>query len=203
MYHLNLEHYLEIPATIAGLLNVYLGARGNIWNWFFGVLTVTIYGVVFYQAQLYGDMSLQVVYLLFQFYGWYEWRYRNGESVALKITHMQKQLYYVIILMTLGLAALFIFLLSHYTDSTTPVIDAFTTVVSLVAQWMMCKKWIENWWLWIVVDVVSIYMYAYKHLYVTSGLYVIYLALCFVGYVLWNRLKAPLPEQYCLFFNKL
>ena len=194
MHHLNFEHYLEVPATIAGLLNVYLGARGSIWNWFFGVLTVTIYGVVFYQAKLYGDMSLQAVYFIFQIYGWYEWRYCNGGSVKLKITHVDKKLYSVLTLVTAGLTALFIFLLSHYTDSTTPVIDGFTTALSLVAQWMMCKKWIENWWLWMVVDAVSIYMYAYKQLYLTSGLYLVFFAICCLGYVAWNRLKAPLPE---------
>lgn len=195
MFHFNLEHVLEIPATIAGLLNIYLAARGNIWNWFFGLLTVTIYGVVFYQAKLYGDMFLQILYFFFQIYGWYEWRYRNDGAVSLNITHMKKSLYGVVVGLTIGLTALFIFLLSHDTNSTTPVVDGFTTAVSLVAQWMMCQKWIETWWLWMLVDVVSIYMYAYKHLYLTSGLYLVFFGICWLGYMGWNRLKAALPEH--------
>lgn len=195
MFHFNLEHTLEIPATIAGLLNIYLAARGNMWNWFFGLLTVAIYGVVFYQARLYGDMSLQIVYLFFQIYGWYEWRYRNEGAVSLKITNIKKSLYGVVVGLMIGLTALFIFLLSHDTNSTTPVVDGFTTAVSLVAQWMMCQKWIENWWLWMIVDVVSIYMYSYKHLYLTSGLYVVFFGICCLGYIDWNRLKTALPEH--------
>lgn len=187
MIHINLQHYLETPATIAGLINVYLAARTNIWNWLFGIITVTLYMLIFYQVKLYADMSLQLIFLTLQFYGWYQWLYGGNNHSELNVRKASLSIYLIATISTLILFGLIAFVLQHYTDSTTVYIDAFTTAMSLVAQWMMSKKWIENWWLWMLVDVISIKMYIFKHLYLTSGLYAVFFIICCMGYVTWRR----------------
>lgn len=185
------QYYIEIPATLTAFTNIYLAARANIWNWLFGLFAVTLYGVIFYQTHLYGDMTLQAVYFYFQIYGWYQWRYGSEKHTALSVSRLPKSLYTTFALALVILFALFAFILSHYTNSTTPLIDAFTTALSLIAQWMMCKKWLENWILWIVLDIVSVEMYWHKHLYLTAGLYGLFLLLCVSGYRIWMRATEP------------
>ncbi|MCX7121286.1 MAG: nicotinamide riboside transporter PnuC [Gammaproteobacteria bacterium] len=192
--YFTLKHDLEIPAMIAGFLNIYLAARANIWNWLFGIVSVTIYAIVFYEAKLYGDMCLQGVYLIFQFYGWNQWMRGGKNATALSVTHIPKSLYLISSMVLIILYGIFVYLLSHDTNSTTPIIDAFTTALSLVAQWMMCKKYLENWLLWIVVDIISVYMYWYKHLYLTSGLYAVFFILCCMGYQVWKRSAPSRPN---------
>lgn len=182
-----IQSHLELFATCAGLINVYLAARANIWNWLFGMVTVTLYMVIFFQVKLYCDMGLQVVFLLLQFYGLFQWLYGAGHDQPLQVNTANKKMYGLALILLIGLFVLFVFILKSYTDSTTVVIDALTTALSLVAQWMMCKKWLENWWLWMVVDLISIKMYLIKHLYLTSFLYAIFFIICCMGYVIWKR----------------
>lgn len=184
---ITLKTVIEVPATLTAFLNIYLAARANIWNWLFGIFAVVLYGIIFYQTRLYGDMTLQAVYLFFQFYGWYEWKFGGIHASQLPITKMPKSQYVILSAVLLALFGIFYFLLSHYTNSNTPIIDAFTTALSLIAQWMMCRKWIENWWLWILLDVSSLYMYTYKQLYLTTALYAIFILLCCMGYREWKQ----------------
>ncbi|MCX7124408.1 MAG: nicotinamide riboside transporter PnuC [Gammaproteobacteria bacterium] len=185
--YFSLKHDIEIPATIAAFFNIYLAARNSIWNWVLGLVAVTLYAVVFYEAKLYGDMCLQGVYFIFQFYGWYEWMHGGKNSGELSVTRLPKSLYLISGLALLVLYGIFVYLLSHDTNSTTPIIDAFTTSLSLIAQWMMCRRYLENWLLWIGLDAISIYMYWYKNLYLTAGLYGVFFVLCCMGYQVWMR----------------
>lgn len=181
-----LKTMIEAPAVCAAFLNIYLAARASIWNWLFGLIAVTLYTIIFYETRLYGDMALQGVYFLFQFYGWQQWKFGGKNASELAVAWMPKKQYYILSIIFLILFALFYYLLSHHTNSNTPMIDAFTTALSLIAQWMMCRKWIENWWLWIVMDVISLYMYSYKHLYLTTLLYAVFIVLCVMGYREWK-----------------
>jgi nicotinamide mononucleotide transporter len=175
----------ELVATCAGLMNVYLAARASKWNWFFGIITVTLYMIIFFQVKLYCDMCLQIVFLGLQVYGIVQWS--RGGHQSLQVTKAGPKIQLVALGLFSLLFILFIYLLKSYTDSTTIVMDAFITALSLVAQWMMCKKWLENWWLWMVVDIVSIKMYLIKHLYLTSGLYAAFFIICCFGYRVWQR----------------
>lgn len=184
---LTLKTCIEIPAVIAAFANIYLAARASMWNWLFGIFAVILYGIIFYKTQLYADMTLQAIYLFFQFYGWHEWRHGGVRASALSVTHMPQQQYYILGTALFVLYSISYYLLSHYTNSTTPVIDAFTTSLSLIAQWMMCKKWLENWIAWILLDIISLYMYTYKHLYLTTALYAAFIGLCIMGYREWKK----------------
>src|SRR3990167_11208162 len=90
----NLDHILEKPATIAAFLNIFLAARNSIWNWLFGLIAVTLYGFIFYQTELYGNMSLQVVYFAFQIYGFYQWQYGGEKQGKLAVTQMPIRQYF-------------------------------------------------------------------------------------------------------------
>ena len=188
MNHFSFTHTLEIPAVLTGFLNIYLAARANIWNWFFGILTISLYIFIFYHTKLYADASLYVLFLALQFYGAYEWLQGGKHHSPLLVSKADKIIYVIVLIATIILFFTIAYILRHYTDSTTVYIDAFTTAISLVAQWMMTKKWIENWWLWMLVDVVAIKMYFIKELYFSMGLYAVFFVICVIGYLTWKKL---------------
>lgn len=190
---------LEMLATACGLLNIYLIVRESLWNWLFGIITVSLYVLIFYQVKLYADMSLQMVFFILQFYGLYQWLYGNKDRTANTIRNAPASTLTAAFFATICLFTIIAFLLQRFTDSTTVHIDAITTSLSLVAQWMMSKKWIEHWWVWTLANTISIAMYLNKSLYFTSGLYFIFIFLNIFGYYAWHqktmtaRLKHPFP----------
>lgn len=196
MYAFFSQHLLEILATLSGLLNIYLAVRTSLWNWFFGMITVSLYFIIFYQVKLYADMSLQCVFFLMQFYGLYQWLYGGRGHTALSVDRASLSDWINALFANAILFVNIAFILWRYTDSTTIYIDALTTALSLVAQWMMSKKWIENWWLWILVNIISINMYVIKGLYFTSGLYAIFIFLNVLGFRAWKLqlVHRPLTE---------
>jgi nicotinamide mononucleotide transporter len=169
---------LELPAALFGLLNVYLAARASIWNWLFGIVTTTLYIEIFLNVKLYADMSLQGVFLLLQLYGYYQWSYGSRLRSALAVRRASTQIYLVVPIVTIFLFGGIVSILQNFTDSTTPY-----------AQWMFNKKWLENWWLWILVDLVSVGVYLEKELYLTSVLYMVLLVIAVFGYLRWQKLS--------------
>ena len=184
---------LEWIAAIAGAISVYLSARENIWSWPTAIVNVGLYIVVFRDAGLYSDMGLQVVYLVLSIYGWYEWLYGGKNRSALHVSRASTREW----LIATPVALLFWLGLARYTATlpgvALPYLDSGLTTLSLVAQWMMTRKILENWVLWIVADVVYVPMYLYKGLPVTAALYAIFLALAVLGLRSWWRSYRALP----------
>ena len=178
---------LELLAALLGAISVYLSVRQNIWSWPTAIVNVVVYAFVFYQAKLYADMGLQVIYAALSVYGWYEWLYGGANRTELHVTRTAPRLGAVLTLIALaGSAALGVFLRGA-TDAALPFMDSFLSCTSLVAQWMMTKKKLENWLVWIGVDVLYVGMFVFKHLYITAGLYAVFLALAVRGYIDWRR----------------
>jgi nicotinamide mononucleotide transporter len=183
---------LELLAALLGAISVYLSVRQNIWSWPTAIVNVVVYAFVFYQAKLYADMGLQVIYAALSVYGWYEWLYGGANRTELHVTRTAPRLGAVLTLIALaGSAALGVFLRGA-TDAALPFMDSFLSSTSLVAQWMMTKKKLENWLVWIGVDVLYVGMFVFKHLYITAGLYAVFLALAVRGYIDWRRSMAEL-----------
>jgi nicotinamide mononucleotide transporter len=182
----------EIVAAIFGVISVFLSVRQNIWSWPTAIVNVGMYIVVFYRSKLYSDTGLQVVYVILNFYGWYQWLYGGKNHTELPVSRTSGRLAAILVVIgAISTMALGTFV-SHNTDASLPYMDALTTSTSLVAQWMMTKKLLENWIIWVAVDVVYIGMYIYKDLYVTSLLYAVFLGLSVMGYIQWKRtLTAP------------
>jgi nicotinamide mononucleotide transporter len=180
---------LEKIAVACGLANIYLTVRQNIWCWPVGVVMVSLYIYIFFGAKLYSDAGLNVFFLVMQFYGWYHWtRGPMEHATSLSaVTRLTPRGWTWTAAGVAGWTAGVGSLMHHYTDAAAPYPDAFTTILSVIAQFLLTRKILENWTLWIVADIVYIGVYTYKALYWTAGLYVVFLVLCIQGYREWNR----------------
>ena len=184
------QNWTEILGFVTGGVCVLLAARRNIWNFPIGILNNVVFFVVFAGAALYADAGLQVVFLVLAVMGWVGWlRHRGRDDKALVVSTPRRAIL-PMALATVALTAVIAFALHFYTDSTTEIADAATTAVSLVAQYMLNRRWIENWFVWIAVDVAYVALYLSKGLVITGGLYVLFIAFCVVGYVGWTKARA-------------
>ncbi len=183
----------ELAAVAVTLLAVWLTARQVIWCWPTALVSVTMYAVVFYQAKLYADMGLQGIYFVLSVYGWWAWLHGGEDRAALEVSVASPRA-------RIGLAALgAVFglalgtLLHRFTDASLPYMDSMLTSFSLVAQWLMARKRLESWIVWFAVDVFYVGMFLYKSLYLTAGLYAVFLGIAAVGFLDWKRSMAA-PE---------
>jgi nicotinamide mononucleotide transporter len=188
---------IEIVAAVILLISVVLSAIENIWSWPTAIIGVALYIVVFYQAKLYADMGLQFIYIAISIYGWYEWLHGGEEQGELRVSKAPMP-----ILLTGSLVAATFTLalglfLRHFTDAALPFADSALTSFSLLAQFLMARKYIENWYIWIIVDVFYIAMFMFKHLYPTAVLYAAFIGACTLGLVQWRRAVSvyPVAEQ--------
>lgn len=178
---------LELLATILLIANVYLLGRQKLVNYYFGAAGVILYGFIFLEYKLYSDMLLQwVFYLPLQAFGYYWWKYRGAEGIdSVKVKFLGTATNMVWISGALLVSYMLGTIMSLTTDASFPYADALTTVMSIVASILMLNKYAENWIWWITMDVLAIYIYYQKELYVTSGLYVIFLGLASYGLIAW------------------
>ena len=185
----------EILAVIFGIISVYLSTREHIWSWPTALVNVSLYFIVFLEAKLYADMGLQVVYFALSLYGWYEWLYGGENRTELHVSRVTRSLGLKLLLIGLASAAIMGTMLARFTDASLPYLDSATTSTSLVAQWMMTRKILENWAVWVVVDVVYVGMFIFKKLYLTAGLYAVFLVLAVMGFIQWKRSLAGREQQ--------
>ncbi len=176
----------EILGFITGAVNVWLLARQNIWNWPVGLANNALYAAVFLAAGLYDDAGLQLVYIALGNYGWWTWAHA-GARAGLKVTRTPRTTWIWLLPGTVAAAVGLAFFLTRFTDSTVPGWDGFTTALSLAAIYGQTRKYVESWWLWILADLIYIPLYVYKHLWLTSGLYFVFLLLCLIGLREWSK----------------
>jgi nicotinamide mononucleotide transporter len=178
---------IEIMAAICGFICVFLLMKGNIWNFAFGFVQVTLYVWVFYQAKLYSDAGLHVVYMALQLYGWWNWSKNMANSSTVNVREMNTLKLSVYVLIAVISAAVLGTFMQYNTDASFAYADAFTTCASLVAFILMTRRYIVNWLFWIAVDVVAIAVYFQKALYPTAILYLCFLVMAIVGYYSWKK----------------
>ncbi|MBP7867254.1 MAG: nicotinamide mononucleotide transporter [Acidobacteria bacterium] len=184
---------IEVAAFVLGVGNLWLIVRQNIWNWPVGLALVTLYFWIFGYQRIYASMGLQVFFFALQIYGWYQWLHGGAGGGARTVTRLDARLARVLLgISAAGTAALAV-LLVHTADPA-PIPDSAATVLSLAAQWMMARKILEHWLVWIAVDVLTIGFSLYTGLYPTAALYTVFLVLCVRGFGEWRRtLPAPGP----------
>lgn len=177
---------LEIVGFVFGAWSVFLMTRENVWAWPIGLVNLAAYVAVFRDAKLYADMGLQVVYIALCLYGWHHWLHGGRGHGVLGVARTPRAA--LALSTTLGTAGFFALgsLLHRLTDAALPFLDSALTSFSLVAQWLQTRKWIENWHVWIVVDAVYVGMYVFKRLYLTAGLYAVFLVLALMGLRSWR-----------------
>jgi len=186
---------IEVVAVIAGFLCVYFTIKENIWCWPTGLLQVTLYIFVFYQAKLYSDVILHVIYVAMNIYGWYFWLHGGRLRKEARITRLLPAWLAACIAGSVAGTLLLGWFMASRTDAALPYADAFTTVFSLTAQWLLSRKKLENWYFWIAVDVVAIGVYFTKDLYLTGVLYIAFLIMATVGLLRWRSSFAALPGE--------
>ena len=177
---------LEWIGAVTGIYCVYLAAKQNIWNWPVAIISVIAYTIVFYKSMLYGDAGLQIYFLGTSVYGWYFW-IKKKENNEKPVTSLSAKEYVLVIIATLILSLLLGLFLKNFTPTNVPYIDGFCTAVSFIAQILMTRKILQNWALWIFVDICYVPLYIYKDLYVTAILYLILLVLAWLGHVDWQK----------------
>ena len=183
-------NYIELLAMALGLVSIVLQIKQNLWLWPVNIVMVSLYIIVYIDARLYADMSLQVYYLIMSIYGWFYWLYgrkNRKDQKQVPVTRTRKKVWPFLILATIALFVIISYILVNYTDSDVPYLDAFTTSLSFVATWMLARKLIENWIIWIVVDAVSVGLYIFKGLFPTTVLFLVLTILAFKGYHEWKK----------------
>ena len=176
----------EVLGFVTGGWAVWLTVRQNIWNWPIGIANSAFYLVVFLQARLFADGSLQAVYIVLGFLGWYWWLRGGPSRSRLIVSRTGVRLGLTLVAVLVIGTLLMTQLLVRISDSA-PFLDALTTVMSLIAQFMLTRKLFENWFVWISADVIYIGLYIYKDLYLTSILYVVFMAMCVAGAIQWRQ----------------
>lgn len=179
--------YLELISFILAVITVALNIRQLHWAWLFSIVSSATYAVVFYDALLYGDMALQFVFISVSVWGWYQWLHGGAQRAALAVTTSSARAWgWSIGAWLAGFAALALFL-ARYTNTDVPNIDGFLTAGSLVGQVLLSRKKVENWIVWIVVDILYVGLYLYKGLTLTAVLYGIFVVMAAIGLAAWYR----------------
>lgn len=177
---------LEWVAVLTGFACVWLAARESLWNFPVAIVSCLLYVAIYHRAALYSDRNLQGLFIALSAYGWYEWLYGGRGKTPLAVTHTTGLEWALSVAFAVAYTLGFGYYLRHHTDSAFPYLDSFTTGVSLIAQFLLMRKRLENWWLWILVDIIYVPILWAKHLYPTSLLYALYLALAAYGYWQWR-----------------
>lgn len=180
--------WLEIIGVIVGLVYLYLEYKADIWLWAASVIMPAIYLVVFYDAGLYADTAINIYYLVIAIYGWFSWRYGNKEKQELQITHITLRQGVAMVALYAVMQVAVSLVLLHLTDSDVPWFNGLTSALSIIGMWMLARKWIEQWIVWIAVDILSAALYGFKGLYLTAILYAAYAIIAVFGYRKWREL---------------
>lgn len=180
---------LETAGVLTGIACVWLAARNSVWNFPVAIISCSLYLVIFGEARLYSDAGLQVAFIALAIYGWVVWSRRAGAAQAAEVPISRTPGRLALGLAGAGLAYALVagYLFANHTDAALPYWDSSSTAISLVAQVLLSRRNIENWLLWIGVDVAYVGMYWHRHLYLTSGLYIVFLGLALYGYWQWRR----------------
>lgn len=178
---------LELVSFILSVITVALNIRQVHWAWLFSIVSSGLYAAVFYEAKLYGDMSLQFVFIAVSVWGWWQWLRGDDGKAELALSRLTTaSRYYAMAAWLLGFVLLAWFLRT-YTDTDVPYADGFLTAGSLLGQMLLSRKKIENWHVWIIVDVLYVGLYVYKNLMLTAILYAVFVVMAVVGLRSWNK----------------
>lgn len=179
---------LELLSFLLSLVTVVLNIRQVHWGWLFAILSSAMYGVVFFDAKLYGDSALQIVFIVVSVWGWAQWLKSSEQVPTIQVSYLNMN-------QRIGAAAawLAIFLLLYaflhvVTDTDVAMADGFLTAGSLLGQLLLSRKKVENWYVWIIVDVLYVALYIHKNLMLTALLYAIFVVLAVIGARSWRKL---------------
>ena len=185
---MELKLILQIVGITLGLLYLWLEYKANIWLWIVGMLMPCVHCILYYKSGLYADCAMQAYYIVAGLYGLAVWLLGHKHTEKpLKIDHTPLRLIAPLVAIYALLHAAIYLILTHFTDSTVPFWDAMTTAMSMVAMWLLSRKYMEQWLVWFAVDAITVGLYLYKGIPLTAGLYTLYTTLAIVGYLRWRK----------------
>ena len=180
-------NYIEVIGAISGVVGVWLTARQVIWCWPVALINVLIYIYVFFISKLYADFGLQLFYFVMTIYGWYNWMYGGKDHHEPAITKISLKMFAFLFFVSLPSIFIVGYLLKNYTDAFFPYWDSFVSVWGIIGTYLMAKKIIEHWILWVIVDITCVFIYFFKGLYPTTILYFIFSILAIYGWLQWRK----------------
>lgn len=184
-------HWLDLLGTLIGLVYVYQEYKANVWLWITGIIMPVVYMFVYWDAGLYADFGMQVYYALAAIYGLAVWKWgkkRNQTTQEMPITHVKRSLLLPSLFLFLIAWGVLYLILSNLTNSTVPVLDSFGNALSFIGLWWLARKYLEQWWIWVVVDVELSALYVYKGIPFTAGLYALYVVIAIAGFFKWRKM---------------
>lgn len=183
-------HWLDMLTTILGLAYIILEYRASLWMWVVGFFMQALGIVLYYQKGLYADCAMEFYYISMTIYGFWRW-FRHPvagkDTKPLQITHIPRKLILPWGALTAVIWAVIYWLLVTFTNSTVPLADSFTTALSLVGIWALAHKYLEQWFVWIAVDIVTCVLYFYKEIPFKASLYALYVIIAILGFFKWRR----------------
>lgn len=186
-------HWLDILTTILGLLYIALEYRASILLWLVGIVMPALDIYLYYSHGLYGDAFMAVYYTLAAVYGYAVWKFgkKKGQSgPEMPITHFRKRLILPTFIFFAVAMAVTYYVLAYHTNSTVPMLDSLTNALSFIGLWALARKYIEQWFIWIIVDAISCYLYIDKGIPFKAGLYGLYVVIAVMGYFKWRKMMS-------------
>ena len=185
-----IAHWLDIVTTVLGLAYILLEYKASIWMWLVGFFMQALGIVLYYQKGLYADCGMEFYYLSMTIYGYWRWVRGTATKEPLPIRHFPSKLVLPWTLLILGVWGIMFWFLKTFTDSTVPMIDSFTTALSIVGIWALAHKYLEQWFIWIVVDVFTCGLYFYKDIPFKASLYALYVVIAVFGFFKWRKMMS-------------
>ena len=194
-----IAHWLDIVTTVLGLAYILLEYKASVWMWAVGFAMQALGIVLYYQKGLYADCGMEFYYLAMTVYGYWKWIHGSASKEALPIRHFPRRLVLPWLLLIVMVWGIIYWLLVTFTNSNVPLADSFTTALSIVGIWALAHKYLEQWFIWIAVDVVTCALYFYKDIPFKASLYAVYVVIAVFGYIKWRRMMqastTPEPQR--------
>ena len=189
------EFWMEIAAVVFAIIYLLLAVKQDVKCWFAAIISSILYFFIMYDAGLYMEAYLQIFYIMMAFYGLQQWRSVDTDAPQFIVRTWHKRMHIKIIVLIVIMTLISGFLLEKYTNAILPFIDGLTTWGAIVATYMVAKRLLENWIYWFVIDFISIFLFMSRGLFLTSGLFFIYLVIIYFGYMSWVKIRDDISAE--------
>ena len=189
------EFWMEMSAVLFAIIYLLLAVKQDVKCWFAAIISSLLYFFIMYDAGLYMEAYLQIFYIIMAFYGLQQWRSGDANASQFIVRTWDKRLHIKVIILIIFMSLISGFLLEKYTNAILPFIDGLTTWGAIVATYMVAKRLLENWIYWFVIDFISIFLFMSRGLYLTAGLFFIYLVIIYFGYMSWIKIRDDISAE--------